>query len=105
MWQVVRKQVRPSTSVEFYDPTTSVTLDKNILKYFFQQYIMPGKHIDVTKTVSEDGLTQTITVLWESETAEAEFANDPQTVALYDDGQNYRTTNGISLEMISASSV
>ena len=105
MWQIVRKQVRPNTSVDFYDPTTSTTLDKNILRYFFQNYILTGKHIDVAKAVSEDGLTQTITVLWESQEAEAEFANDPQTVALYDDGQNYRTANGISLEMISASSV
>jgi hypothetical protein len=105
MWQVVRKQVRPSTSVEFYDPTTSSTLDKNILRYFFQHYIMPGKHIDVTKTVSDDGLTQTITVLWESEAAEIEFTNDSMTTALLEDGQNYRTANSISLEMISSNSI
>jgi hypothetical protein len=102
MWQVVRKQVRPSTSVEFYDPTTSTTLDKNILKYFFQNYILTGKHIDVTKVVSEDGLTQIITVLWESQEAENEFTNDSMTTVLLEDGQNYRTANGISLEMVSS---
>lgn len=102
MWQVVRKQVRPNTSVEFYDPTTSSTLDRNVLRYFFQNYIVTGKHIDVTKTVSEDGLTQTITVLWESQEAETEFTNDPMTSVLLEDGQSYRTANSISLEMISS---
>jgi hypothetical protein len=105
MWQVVRKQIRSNTSVEFYDPTTSVTLDKNILKYFFQHYIMTGKHIDVTKAVSEDGLTQTITVLWESQAAETEFTNDSMTSILLEDGQNYRSANGISLEMVSSENI
>jgi hypothetical protein len=102
MWQIVRKQVRPNTNVEFYDPTTSSTLDRNILRYFFQNYIVTGKHIDVTKTLSEDGLTQTITVLWESQEAETEFTNDPMTAIMFDDGQNYRTANNISLEIVSS---
>ena len=102
MWQVVRKQVRPNTTVEFYDPSTSSTLDRSILQYFFQNYILTGKHIDVTKTVSEDGLTQTITVLWESQEAETEFTNDPNTAPIFEDGQNYRTVNNITLEAVSS---
>jgi hypothetical protein len=102
MWQVVRQQSRPNTSVEFYDPANSTTLDRNVLKYVFQNYIVTGKHIDVTKTVSEDGLTQTITVLWESQEAETEFTNDPNTAPIFEDGQNYRTANNITLEVVSS---
>jgi hypothetical protein len=105
MWQVVRKQVRPNTTVEFYDPSTSSTLDRSILQYFFQNYILTGKHIDVTKTVSEDGLTQTITVLWESQEAEIEFTNEPMQAMLLEDGQNYRSANGISLEIVSSGNI
>ena len=105
MFQTIRKQIRPNTSVEFYSPEKSPNITKSILKHQFQNYILTGKQIDVVKEISEDGLTQTITILWESKQAQQEFVNDPVMQTMINDSESYRLANNITLEIVSGTEI
>ena len=105
MFQTVRQQIRPNTSVEFYSPDQSPNITREILRYQFINYIKNGKQIDVTKSISEDGLTQTITVLWDSQASQEEYTNDLTIKAIFEDGEAYRVANGIELIRVSSGEI
>ena len=101
MYQTIRQQIRPNTTVEFYSPENSVNIRQDMKYHLFTTYIQTGKQVDVTKTLSEDGLTQTITFLWDSVESKTEFTNDPVTVLINADSDAYRIENGIILQFVS----
>jgi hypothetical protein len=105
MYQTVRKQIRPNTSVEFYSPDQSPNITRDILRYQFNTYIQTGKQLDVVKNISEDGLTQTITILWDSQASQEAYINDPTIKTIFEDGETYRTANGIDMQVISTGEV
>jgi len=105
MYQTVRKQIRPNTSVEFYSPDQSPNITRDILRYQFKTYIQTGKQLDVVKNISEDGLTQTITILWDSQASQEAYINDPTIRTIFEDGETYRVANGINMQVISTGEV
>jgi hypothetical protein len=93
MFKVIKKQVRPNTSVEFYTPT-----DNEFKTWLAQNYFQTGKMLPPEVTVSEDGLEQSATVFFESEEAAREWKYDPVVVEkLHTPFQEYCEANGIQL--------
>ena len=101
MYKTIRQQIRPNTDVEFYSPENSSNITQDMKRYLFFTYVSTGKQLDVEKTISEDGLTQTITILWDSEESNNEYMIDPITEIIKADSDAYRKEKGIRLEIIS----
>lgn len=76
MFQVIVKEIRPNTSVNFFQGVQDPLMDQSIKDYYFQNYIENGKFIAAEKNLSEDGLTLTKTMIWESSQARQDFIND-----------------------------
>lgn len=93
MFKVIKKQVRPSTSVDFYTPT-----DAELGAYLSANYFQTGKMLPPEITLSEDGLEQSTTVLFQSEDVAREWKYDPVVVEkLQTPLQAYCDANGIQL--------
>lgn len=105
MFKTIRQQIRPNTSVEFYSPDQSPNLAEAMFKHQYKTYIQTKKQLKVTKDLSEDGLTQTVTIFWESREAAKEYANDPIIQDMIKDSENYRNAHGIELKIISREEV
>lgn len=99
MYLVTNKQKRPNTSVEFF----SMHIDSyptNLKSYFHETYKKPGKLVFVEKTVSEDGLEQTTTTMWESKQVYQDFIKDANLADHWALQSNYMSANAIVPERI-----
>jgi hypothetical protein len=105
MFQIIKKQVRADTSVNFYSPRDSLTMPGPLKQLFFDKYIATGKQLEVVYTVSEDGLTQTTTALWESEEAANEFINDPDMVEFIQDWTLHCQHYGVTGSLVSKTNI
>ena len=105
MFQVIKKQSRPSLSVDFYLPSTSATMSLTDKRRFYEKYVLTGKHINVAVEVSPDGLTQTLTAIWDSEESANEFLNDPEMVTFINDQNAYQNTAGVSITLVSKQNI
>jgi hypothetical protein len=105
MYQIIKKQTRPNTSVGFYSPQESETLPREFNKIFYDKYIVTGKQINVATSESEDGLTQTITSTWISEEAANEFLNDSEMTYLINDRDLHSSTHNVNVTLISKTTI
>lgn len=105
MFQIIKKQVRSSLSVDFYLPSTSTTLSEADKKRFYEKYVLTGKQINVAVEISEDGLTQTLTANWVSEEAANEFVNDPEMASFINDWTVYQNAHAVTGTLVSKASI
>ena len=77
MFRVIRKQTRPNTSVQFWQGQNDPSMNDEFRNYFYETYVLTGKFISVTPSVSEDGLELTNTTIWNSEADYNEHQADP----------------------------
>lgn len=66
MYQVIREQIRPDVDVGFFSITTC---GQEVVDYWNNEIVGTGKQISNTHTLSEDGLTLTSVILFESKEA------------------------------------
>lgn len=102
MYKVIQKQIRESIDIPFHSAETSQTISTECKQYFFSNYILTGKNIDHTSSISEDGLSCEVITLWESEEAFNQFKNDPNVAEIIADRQQYCVANNIT-KSVSAS--
>jgi hypothetical protein len=77
MIQLTVKEIRPNTSVNFFEGIQDPSVDQSIRDYFFENYIETGKLIATEKNLSEDGLTLTKIMIWNSDQDRQDFIKDP----------------------------
>jgi hypothetical protein len=70
-YQTIKTTTRPNINVPFF------LYNEQIINYIKNTYVATGKRISNTVTLSEDGLTQTVTSTWATGTFK-EFRSDPQ---------------------------
>lgn len=76
MWQIIRKQTRPNTSVPFFQQSSAPVTDE--LKLYYQQnYVLTDKVIYMHHEISEDSLELFITMIWDSRESIDGFLADP----------------------------
>ena len=70
-YRTIKRTTRPSADIPFYKH------EQSIINYINTTYVTTGKRISNTVTLSEDGLTQTVTSIWAKGTFK-EFRSDPR---------------------------
>lgn len=92
MFRVVRKQVRPNNTVNFFN------MPQETLAWVNQNYIQTGKMQSPVYSVSDDGLELTITTDWASLEDNLEFRENPYVVeSILNAMREYSDANGIEL--------
>lgn len=98
MYQVIRKQIRPNTDVNFFLSEDRVLASTK--QYMYANYVQTGKQLTMSKDISEDGLTLTVKQDWLSNEAYLECKNDPVSVSMKTDFDAYIQANNIIFEVI-----
>lgn len=95
MWQIVRKQTRPDTSVQFFSMQTA-PVEEEFKIHWKTTYVMTDKLIYIHNEISEDQLESHTTMIWDSRESIDEMLADPivQT-GLLAIKQAYLAENGI----------
>ena len=94
MFKVVKKQVRPNTSVEFYDATNPA-----LRAYLLENYFLTGKMQRPEAAISADGLEKSTTMLFASEEIAREWKNDAFIAENHTAPMEaYSAANGIDLQ-------
>lgn len=75
MWQIMRKQTRPNTSVPFFGMQTAPVSDE-FKTYWQQNYVLTDKLIYMHNELSEDSLELFMTIIWDSRASVDEFEAD-----------------------------
>lgn len=75
MWQIIRKQTRPNTSVPFFGMQTAPVSDE-FKTYWQQNYVLTDKLIYMHNELSEDSLELFMTIIWDSRASVDEFEAD-----------------------------
>lgn len=75
MITIIKKQTRPDASVPFFFESGLPNKDYGI--YLKEKYINTGKLMSVDREMSEDKLSITLTTIWASQEAFAEYFSDP----------------------------
>ena len=105
MFLVTRQQVRPNTSVEFFGQTNPGVTPET-LAYLRENYGVNGKQINSDRSISEDGLTLTMPVIWQDEAAFEEFRNDQFVIDnLINVCDAYCNEHGIAWTLVSTESI
>lgn len=93
MFKVVKKQIRPNTTVDFYTVT-----DEDFKAWLVENYFKTGKMMPPEITMSDDGLVQSTTVLFQSEEVARAWKYDPYVIEkLHSLQEAYCNANGIQL--------
>lgn len=74
MYQVTKKQIRPTNTVDFFNATLHINAD--YLLYFTENYINTGKFILSDNARGDSDLELVSTILWSSKEAWEEFQAD-----------------------------
>lgn len=103
MFEVVKKNTRPNTNVEFFNIKHIPGISAEAAKYFPEKYIKTGKCISITKTLSDDNLIEFTVEKWDSRDSYLEYMCD----SFFDDhikqfAIEHAIKYGIKFEMISA---
>jgi hypothetical protein len=97
MYKIIRTFSRPTTNVEFWGPENPLVSD-DFRTYRKETYVDTGKLVSRTHVLSADGLSGTITAMWESPEDLQIFLNDQRVInELETPGEQYMTENGIHL--------
>ena len=73
MYQVIREQVRPSTSVDFFSVTKHAP---EVAEYWNNTVVKTAKHVSSTHSLSEDRLTMTTIMIYASKDAWYDMTSD-----------------------------
>lgn len=93
MFKIIKKQVRPNTSVNFYTATDAGRA------HMLENYIQTGKIQVPEVVISPDGLEQSTTVVFASEEIAREWKDDTFLVEKhFAPMEAYCTANGIDLQ-------
>jgi len=97
MLKIIKKQIRPNTSVDFF------VAGESVKDWIASNYIMTGKILDIPSTaISEDGLEMTKTFYWASADDAQLFKDDPYLIEyLHTPRESYLAANGIILLSVS----
>jgi hypothetical protein len=94
MFRVVRKQVRPNTTVSFF------SMPQETLAWVNQNYIQTGKMQSPVFSVSDNGLELTITTDWVSSEENQAFRENAYVVNnVLNTMRTYCDANGIELSI------
>lgn len=106
MFRTIVKHTRPTTSVEFFNPQTSNLVSSETRLYIRDTYVLTGKIANSEQVVSEDGLTMTITSVFQDEATYNEWMNDTIIAdQLRGVGATYREANNITSVIESAETI
>jgi len=93
MQSIHKKQIRPNTSVDFFSVT-----DEDFKTWMMTNWVDSGKMLRPEVSVSADGLEQTTSVMFRSESECQEWASDPYVVEKVHAAQEaYCAAHGITL--------
>jgi hypothetical protein len=98
MWQVVRKQLRLNTSVNFFSVDQHTSPETK--QYMYNTYVATGKQLMMEKEMSDDGLTLTVTQIWQNNEDYLECKNDPVSITMKEEFDAYIQSNGIIFEVV-----
>lgn len=102
MFKVIRKQIRPNTSVEFWQGGRDPAMTDEFRNYFYENYVLTGKFISVTPELSSDGLELTNTAIWNSESDTNEWLADARVQEeQINKAAAYCDANGITVVVVS----
>jgi hypothetical protein len=76
MWQIVRKQTRPNTSVQFFSMQTAPVQDE-FKVHWKETYVLTDKLIYIHNEISEDQLESNTTMIWDSRESIDQMLADP----------------------------
>jgi hypothetical protein len=106
MWQIIRKQVRPNTDVNFFSQATNPNVSDSFKEYWVQTYSITDKSIYIGAEVSDDRLELTITMIWDSRESVDQMLNDPRCITeLLEVKKAYLLENNIEEILIESSEV
>lgn len=98
MFKITRKQKRNDQSIAFFDPKNSMS--EEVRNHIQQNYILTGKLLLSEDELSQDGLTLTTVIFWDSESSAREFGNDPVVSEnLFKSGKSFTSDNNIELSI------
>jgi len=97
MYQIISKHTRPSVDVEFYSILGSDDESVAFLSHWEDTVKINGKLIFVDSQISEDQLTMTTIMLWDSQASYDEAMDDPIVINKWNLRREYNTANGIVL--------
>jgi hypothetical protein len=96
---LTRIQTRPSTDIPFFFETNLVSKDYE--EYLKKTYRDTGKILGFDRTISDDKLTVTTNLIWESSAAFAEYYTDPICIEKFlTVSAEYEQTNNIKSESL-----
>jgi hypothetical protein len=99
MWQIVRKQTRPSTAVPFFN-MGHPSLTASFKQYWQETYVLTDKLIYVHVELSEDMLDMYLTMIWDSrESIDAMIADERVNAELLDIKKAFLEEHG-SVEIV-----
>ena len=97
MYQIIAKHTRPSVDVEFYSILGSDAESVAFLRHWDETFKFNGKLIFVDSQISEDQLTMTTIMLWDSQASYDEAMADPIVINKWNLRREYNRANGIVL--------
>jgi len=98
MLRIIKTQVRTSLDVPFYDDTASSN-DPEYRKYVYNNFIANNKLIKTERAISEDGLTMTILMTWDSEDSFLDLCTDEFCGKYLIRANQYNMLNGIASDI------
>lgn len=102
MFKIIKKQIRPNINVPFWQGQNDPDMTDEFKNYFYENYILAGKFISSTPSVSADGLELTTAVIWDSEADFNACMADPVAQeGLIGRAQSHFATHGITIVEIS----
>ncbi len=96
MWQIVRKQTRPNTTVPFFN-MQHPSITEDFKKYWQETFVRTDKLIYVHVETSEDNLNMYLTMIWDSrESIDAMIADPRAQAELLSIKEAYLLENGMT---------
>ena len=76
MWQIIRKQIRPNVDVPFFSMQTDL-VSNEFKQHWRDTYVQTDKLIYIHAEPSEDNLSLSITMIWDSRESVDAMLADP----------------------------
>lgn len=106
MYQIIKKQTRPSETVEFCQPPNTPNLTDAYKMYFKDNYVANGKLLYTDRSPGDSNLELVITTLWESEAAFLAFKEDPIVISgFFEPVAAYLAEHGLEETLVSKGEV
>ncbi len=105
MWKIVRREVRPDSTIEFTSSSVPNQWTDEFKRYFNQTYEKTGKLISSEKTMIDEFTRETV-MLWDCVESMQEFMSDPQVWEnIVKSNKDYNNFNKIKNDIIFAENV